>query len=268
MLGSTTRRAVGSNASQRRLRVVGIAVAIATAVLIGTSGTTLAWSTGSFSSSDEKKLFSLTNRDRAAAGLNALTNDSFLHSEAEWRAKDMGNKDYFSHSIPPGGKKVFYYMSKAGYCYQVAGENIGLSNYDDDVATTSIEEAFMGSPTHRANILGKWTKLGVGAYKAPNGNKLYAVLFSIPCPKAAAKPKATAKPTLAPTPSPTDSPTPMPTDTPEPTVVPTEVPEPGPSSSPEMLLDGATSLRVHEQTVSQGPVDSLFHSLFGGLFGW
>jgi uncharacterized protein YkwD len=264
MLGSIARRAAGSNASQRRLRVVGIAVAIATAVLIGTSGTTLAWSTGSFSSSDEKKLLSLTNRDRAAAGLNSLSNDSFLHKEAEWRAKDMGDKDYFSHSIPPGGKKVFYYMSKAGYCYQVAGENIGLSNYDDGTATTSIEQAFMGSPTHRANILGKWTKIGVGAYKAANGNKLYAVLFSIPCPKAAAKPKATAKPTLAPTPSPTA----MPTDTPEPTVAPTEISEPGPSSSPEMLLDGATSLRVHEQAVSQGPVDSLFHSLFGGLFGW
>ena len=239
------------------------------------SGSTFAWSGGTFSSTDEKRLFTLTNRDRASAGLNALKNDTFLHNEAEWRAKDMGNNDYFSHSIPPGGKKVFYYMSKAGYCYNVAGENIGLSNYDDGIATDDIEVAFMGSPTHRANILGKWTRLGVGAYKAPNGNKLYAVLFSIPCPaKASAKP--TAKPTLKPTASPPESPTPTPTDTPEPSATPesTQMIAAVPSISSDPadlastpLAQGATSLRVHQQAVSQGPVDSLFQSLFGGLFG-
>jgi hypothetical protein len=45
----------------------------------------------------------------------------------------------------------------------------------------------MGSPGHRANILGTWQRIGVGAYKAADGRKLYAVLFSMPC--SAAKPK-------------------------------------------------------------------------------
>ena len=55
-----------------------------------------------------------------------------------------------------------------------------MSTYGDDVATANIEVGFMGSPTHRANILGTWAHMGVGAYKAADGNKYYAVLFSIP----------------------------------------------------------------------------------------
>jgi uncharacterized protein YkwD len=259
-----------------------VALAFAAAILISASGTTFAWSASTFSSSDEKLLFSLTNRDRAAAGLGALANDSYLHKEAEWRAKDMAVRDYFSHKIPPGNSMVFTYMQRDGYCFKVAGENIGLSSYDDGIATASIEKAFMASKDHRANILGKWARLGVGAYKAAGGAKIfYAVLFSIPCPKAA--PKATAKPTAKPTPVPTASPSPSatpsatdsPTPSPSPSATPSTPDSAGATSSNaadagiETPVSGvATSLRVYEKPLSQGPIDSLFHSLFGGLFGW
>ena len=279
MLSLATLHTCALHPSLHRLRVAGVATAFAAAMLIGMSGTTFAWSAASFSSSDEKLLFSLTNRDRAAAGLSALANDSYLHKEAEWRAKDMAVRDYFSHNIPPGGSMVFTYMQRDHYCFKVAGENIGLSSYDDGIATASIEKAFMGSKGHRANILGKWSRLGVGAYKSADGNQIfYAVLFSIPCPKAA--PKATPKPTAQPPPVPTLEPSPSPS--------PTEAPTPSPSPTATLAtpdVTGATptlagnsgigtasgdviSLRVHEKAVSQGPIDSLFHSLFGGLFGW
>jgi hypothetical protein len=42
---------------------------------------------------------------------------------------------------------------------------------------------------------------------------------------------------------------------------------PLPSAGPAAPAN-ATTLRVRERPVSQGPIDSLFHSLFGGLFGW
>jgi uncharacterized protein YkwD len=273
MLGLITLRASAVKRSPRRWRMVGASLAFAAAFFIGSSGSTMAWSGGTFSSSDERLLFSLTNHDRASAGLRALGNDSYLHKEAEWRAKDMAQRNYFSHKIPSGGKMVFYYMQKDGYCFNIAGENIGLSTFDDSIATSSIETAFMGSPTHRANILGKWSKMGVGAYKAADGRKLYAVLFSIPCasaPKAAAKPAVTPKP--VPTPTPTLMPvvTPMPISTAEPST--SEQPSAEPTEAiavaPAAPVDSATSLRVHEQAYSQGPVDSLFHSFFGGLFGW
>jgi uncharacterized protein YkwD len=282
MLSLVTVRASVPHLSLRRLRVGGASLACAAAILIAASGTTFAWSASSFSAGDERLLFSLTNQDRASVGLNALVNDSYLHKEAEWRAKDMGDRDYFSHQIPPGNNMVFTDMQHDGYCFKVAGENIGLSNYDDNIATASIEKAFMGSKPHRENILGTWGRLGVGAYKAADGSKIYyAVLFSVPC-------GAAVKSTPKPTPKPTHNPTATPTSTPLPTATPTassapsasDLPTVSPSaptasSTPDQIGAGTTpvsadttSLRVHEKSVSQSPIDSLFHSLFGGMFGW
>jgi uncharacterized protein YkwD len=175
-------RTFAATAFTRRLRVGGLALVLSLLTVAASASPTFAWGSAAFSPTDEKLLFSLTNQDRASAGLNALVNDTYLHKEAEWRAKDMGDRDYFSHKIPPSGNMVFTYMQKDGYCFNIAGENIGLSNYGDDIATASIEKAFMGSTGHRANILGKWYRLGVGAYKAAERpDSYYAVLFSIPC---------------------------------------------------------------------------------------
>jgi uncharacterized protein YkwD len=295
MLGNTTLTAAASRSSLRGLRLVTVALALAAMTLAATVGTAVAWDPGTFSPADEDLLFSLTNQDRASAGLNALVNDSYLHKEAEWRAKDMGDRDYFSHQIPPSGSTVFNYMQSDGYCFKVAGENIGLSTFPDDTATTSIETAFMGSTSHRENILGTWAHLGVGAYEAADGRKLYDVLFSIPCgvsvtTPAPAKTAAPApvnpvapvhvtapKPTATPTPTPIPTPTTLPTMPPFPTFG-TPLLPPSPSataaSTPVQNDAGtpagytATSLRVHSRPVSEGPIDSLFHSLFGGLFGW
>ena len=157
------------------------AFALAAVTIVSTAGTAFAWDASAFSPSDEQLLLSLTNQDRGKAGLTALVNDTYLHKEAEWRAKDMGDNNYFSHQIPPSNNEVFTFMQSDGYCFKSAGENIGYSTYSDDVVTANIEVAFMASPGHRANILGTWAHVGVGAYKAADGRKLYAVLFSIPC---------------------------------------------------------------------------------------
>src|ERR1035437_10065963 len=90
-----------SHRSLRRLRIAGLSMALAAAAIIATTGTAFAWDASAFSPADEQLLFTLTNQDRASAGLNALVNDSYLHKEAEWRAQDMGDRDYFSHQIPP-----------------------------------------------------------------------------------------------------------------------------------------------------------------------
>jgi uncharacterized protein YkwD len=267
--------------SVRRVAVRGLrAAALALALVVLTMGTSaapvLAWDASTFSADDESLLFSLTNQDRASAGLSPLTNDSYLHRLAEWRAKDMGDRDYFSHKIPPDNQMVFYYMQQDGYCFKVAGENIGLSTYGDDVATTRIELAFMDSQSHRENILGSWTKMGVGAYKAADGRKLYAVLFSVPC-GARATPRPTPKPTPRPTVKPTPKPTPQPTATPALTAAPSpsvidmaspSLPVAAPSQSPPAGSDGPRSLRVRDRPRADGFLDSLFRSLFGGLLGW
>jgi uncharacterized protein YkwD len=293
------KKPAASRGSLRRLRIAAMALALAALAITTTAGPAFAWGGGEFSPGDEGLLFSLTNQDRASAGLNALVDDSYLHTEAEWRAKDMGDRNYFSHQIPPDNAMVFTYMQQDGYCFKVAGENIGLSTYSDAVATTSIESAFMGSPEHRANILGTWAHMGVGAYKATDGRKLYTVLFSLPCgvtvptpapvttPPPAVGP--TPAPTLPPAPKPTLKPTPKPTATPTPseapsatpTVTPTTPPKPlpTPTATPSAAVPSGTpagspaanavpSLRVREMQVSSGPIDSIFHWLFGGLLGW
>ena len=280
-------RSFAANASTRKLRVGGVALLLALLTTVATTAPAFAWATSAFSPADEQLLFTLTNQDRASAGLNALTNDSYLHKEAEWRAKDMGDRDYFSHQIPPDNTTVFDDMEKDHYCFKVAGENIGLSTFGDSTATTRIEAAFMGSPSHRANILGTWQRMGVGAYKAADGRKLYVVLFSLPC---ASKPEAPSPSRLQrrhrsrllrrlrPSSRPFSRPPRPPRRRRHQRRPPLQgrAPTPAAASSPTSGLNSAdrinptetsVSLRVRDKTPSQGPLDSLFKLLFGGLFG-
>jgi len=234
VLGHFARETSTAIVRLRNVRKVALAVAVALLAVAGTvAPAAAAWNPG-FSASDEQLLFALTNQDRASAGLPALVNDTYLHTKAEWRAQDMGDRDYFSHQIPPGNNMVFFYMQQDGYCFKVAGENIGLSTYDDDVATATIETGFMGSPSHRENILGNWNHMGVGAYKAANGNKLYAVLFSMTCAAAPQPtPIPTTKPTAPATPNAAPQPTPIPTTKPTAPATPNATARPAAPATPK-----------------------------------
>ncbi len=201
----TPRTAIAPTTSDRALRRIGGMVALLFAISavagLAQPQPTLAWSTGSYSSASEKSLISLTNRSRAAAGLKALKTDSTLTSVARWRSKDMINRDYFSHDIPGYGS-VFKKLDSKGYCYKVAGENIGWNTYPDDKATAAIHGMFMDSSGHRKNILGKaWDVIGIGAYQGPDGKKMWTVLFADKCGGSTA-PKPTPKPTAKPKPKP------------------------------------------------------------------
>jgi uncharacterized protein YkwD len=212
-------------------------MALATAILVGITSVaslaaparSLAWDGSSYDSSAESELVALTNRARADAGLRALKVDATLHSAARWRSKDMIDNDYFSHDIPGWGHNgVFPYLSSIGFCYRVAGENIGWNTYPDDQATAAIQQMFMDSSAHRSNILGSdWDVIGVGAYKGADGKKMYTVLFADTC---GATPSPTPEPTPKPTPNAT--PTPRPVPSPRPTLEPTASPEPTAEARP------------------------------------
>jgi uncharacterized protein YkwD len=225
------------------LRPLVLAMAVATTSLVGLAnpGPALGWDSGSYSSASERELIALTNRSRAAAGLRALKVDSALTSVARWRSKDMIQRDYFSHDIPGYGN-VFKKLDSKGYCYRVAGENIGWNTYPDGDATAAIHGMFMDSSGHRKNILGRsWEAIGIGAYKGSDGKKMWTVLFADKCgstAKATPKPaaKATPKPKPRATPKPTPKPTPEPTPTPTPT--PTPVPTPPPDGLHRPADDG------------------------------
>jgi uncharacterized protein YkwD len=228
--------------ASRFAAVLAIAFALTAFGLLAAPAPVLGWSSNSFSSGDEAQLIALTNRARTSRGLRALRVDSSLTSIARWRSKDMIVRNYFSHSIPnPPGGSVFREMDRRGYCYSLAGENIGWNNYPDSVATAEIQQMFMGSPGHRSNILGsRWDHIGVGAYKAANGKKMWTVLFANKCgsnPQPTAKPKPKPRATPRPAPRATPRPTPKPTPKPRPKPTPTPAPAAQPTLPPVTNVD-------------------------------
>jgi hypothetical protein len=212
----------------------------------------------------------------------------------------MITRDYFSHTIPGYGK-VWDKLHAIGYCYKVGGENIGWNNYPDDVATSAIQQMFMNSAGHRANILGKtWDVIGIGAYKGPTGKKMWTVLFADKCGSTAPKPtpkptpRPTAKPKPKPTAHPTSRPAPQKTSKPKATPVPTatiETPDaqatpplgdsdflsndPGDlgatdgSESPAPADDAAAAvgMRVIDRPVQGGLLDTIVGGVTGFFFG-
>ncbi|MBI2763787.1 MAG: hypothetical protein HYX54_08585 [Chloroflexi bacterium] len=206
--------------THRPLRLVAALVALV--LTLATPGLAFAWADNSFSSADAALLAQLTNQARVSAGLNALKLDATLTNVAEWRSKDMIDRNYFSHTTPDG-TKVFDELKRLGYCYVGAGENLGRNDFSDETATQSIQDGFMGSAGHRAVILGSWTVMGVGAYKGADGTHVWTVLFATKCASAPA-PTATPTPTPKATPKPTPIPTSKPAATPKPSPAPTAPP--------------------------------------------
>lgn len=128
-------------------------------------------------------LISLTNDDRSANGEGELTENDLLTKAAQMKADDMAEKGYFAH-VTPDGKQPWYWVQQAGYSYEYAGENLAV-NFDD---SKDVEEAWMNSPTHRANIVKPvYTEIGIatarGTYK---GEEATFVVQFFASPKVAA----------------------------------------------------------------------------------
>lgn len=103
-------------------------------------------------------LATLTNKDRANAGIPALMEDQHLARAAQMKAEDMAAKGYFAH-VDPEGRQPWYWFEKAGYDYAYAGENLAVNFSDSE----DVEKAWMNSPTHHANIVkSQYTRIGIG----------------------------------------------------------------------------------------------------------
>lgn len=106
-------------------------------------------------------LVDLTNEDRAGENLGALTIDPLLVVAAQAKANDMAQKGYFAH-VTPEGYQPWHFIKEAGYEYSSAGENLAVNFSDSE----NVEEAWMNSPKHRANILNaKFTQVGIATAK-------------------------------------------------------------------------------------------------------
>jgi hypothetical protein len=104
------------------------------------------------------EVIALTNGERSANNLGTLTQNTALTAAAQAKADDMALNGYFSH-VGPDGKEPWAWVKAAGYNYQYAGENLAVRFND----SSEVVNAWMASPTHRANIVKpQYTEIGVG----------------------------------------------------------------------------------------------------------
>jgi uncharacterized protein YkwD len=99
----------------------------------------------------------LVNSIRARNGLSTLSYFGQAASLAEYRSKDMRDRDYFSHYTPEG-RSPAYFARKRGMKYRTLCENIACGHRN----AISAFEAFMNSRGHRKNILYNIKQIGVG----------------------------------------------------------------------------------------------------------
>lgn len=173
-------------------------------------------------------LTTLTNEERAQNDAPPLTESALLDQAAQLKANDMATLGYFAHTSPEG-KTPWYWFDQVGYRYTLAGENLAVNFFESE----DVADAWMNSPTHRANIVKKgYTEIGIGVasgvYQGRN-TVFVAQLFGKPINFAALNPvEANTTPTET-TPAPkTTAPTPTPkpvTTTPKPKTPTTETPQ-------------------------------------------
>lgn len=124
-------------------------------------------------------LIDLTNQSRLSYGESPLIRNAQLDQAARMKAEDMSAKQYFSHNSPQG-VTPWYWFKKVGYQFLYAGENLAI-NFND---SHSVQEAWLRSPSHRANILNvDFTEIGLAAVWGEYNNtpSIYIVqLFGTP----------------------------------------------------------------------------------------
>lgn len=160
--------------SKRKTNIFSVVFAVS---IVATSGSFLS-SAGKTIASDitADKVFEMTNESRAEGGESALVVNAKLTMAAEAKAEDMFANNYFSHTSP-AGKTPWVWIQKEDYDYTYAGENLAM----DFSSAEKMEEAWMASPTHRANILNdRYREIGAAVKEGSlNGHEttLAVVMF-------------------------------------------------------------------------------------------
>lgn len=129
---------------------------------------------------NEMTVVKLTNEDRTTQGLAPLRINSELTAAARAKAKNLMETqcwDHFCNGISP-----WQWMTDNGYHYLDAGENLAI----DFTSSEAMNEAWLASSTHRANILNPTYKdIGVGiasGYFKDRNTTIVVQMFGNPDP--------------------------------------------------------------------------------------
>ncbi|MBP8590989.1 hypothetical protein KBI33_00785 [Candidatus Shapirobacteria bacterium] len=134
----------------------------------------------------------LTNEERKKYGLSALTVNPLLEEAARRKAEDMFANDYWSHRSP-AGKTPWDFLKEVDYSYVYAGENLARDFAD----ASAVVAAWMASPSHKENIVGKnYQEIGVAVVDGELGGlktTLVVQMFGTPAKLVSPKPQAPVK---------------------------------------------------------------------------
>lgn len=120
----------------------------------------------------ERTLLAKINAARGEAGMHALAGHDGLSAAAREWSEEMRAEGRLSHDpdleahLGPGRRRI--------------AENIAFRRSSEPIErlAAGIHDQLMGSPPHRANILGQWHHAGVGVAVAPDGTVWATVNFA------------------------------------------------------------------------------------------
>ena len=133
----------------------------------------------------EEAMLCMTDFARARAGLPPLADAEELDRSALGKAGDVIRCDSFSHFAC--GREFTYWLRETGYigeqCWH-AGENLAWGDGEYG-SVRAIFRAWMNSPTHRRNILGDYSQVGIGlvtgTLEGHPGARVWAAHFGSRC---------------------------------------------------------------------------------------
>ncbi len=125
-------------------------------------------SASSVPTSAEAEMLNKVNSDRQASGLAPMGDDGAAAALARRWAKTMGDSGSLRHN-PNLHSDVSREVTNQ---WTRVGENVGMGS-----SASSVYGMFMGSSAHRANIMGDYNRIGVGAYRDDAGRMWVTIVF-------------------------------------------------------------------------------------------
>jgi uncharacterized protein YkwD len=119
------------------------------------------------------EVITLTNAERAAAGLPPLSPDPLLTDAAQAHSADMVARAFYAHTSPDGSEP-WHRAAAAGSTRRSIGENIACGQR----SAAEVVRGWMNSPGHRANILKPgFTHIGIGFAGGGTAGTYWTQLF-------------------------------------------------------------------------------------------
>jgi uncharacterized protein YkwD len=117
------------------------------------------------------------NRERSRESLPPLALDPLLNKAAQRHADDMAAHHKMAHEGSDGSTPA-QRLARLDYPAMASGENVAEGWRE----VPRVMKGWMESPPHKANILGKFTRVGFGLARDDDGNPYWSAEFATPWP--------------------------------------------------------------------------------------